>query len=151
MALTPGTCLGPYEVTAQIEWADQVYRAIDTNLKQSVAIKVLPTSVAADAERLARFQPEAEVLAALNHPHIAGIYGLEKSDDRAPGIHGRTHVSSLSRALRRSAAKARRSDSRLAGSAVEPPNGARHDAEVRILLCERGDPRVCRRDRGTTT
>ncbi len=57
----------------------EVYRAIDTNLKRGVAIKVLPASVAADAERLARFQREAEVLAALNHPNIAAIYGLERS------------------------------------------------------------------------
>src|SRR5436309_12072988 len=58
----------------------EVYRAIDTNLKRQVAIKVLPAAVAADAERLARFQREAEVLASLNHPHIAHIHGLEKSD-----------------------------------------------------------------------
>ena len=58
----------------------EVYRAIDTNLKRAIAIKVLPTSVAADAERLARFQREAEVLASLNHPHIAAIYGLEDAD-----------------------------------------------------------------------
>ena len=57
----------------------EVYRATDTNLKRQVAIKVLPASVAADPGRLARFQREAEVLAALNHPHIAQIYGLEKS------------------------------------------------------------------------
>ena len=55
----------------------QVYRATDTYLKRQVALKVLPASVAADPERLARFQREAEVLAALNHPHIAQIYGLE--------------------------------------------------------------------------
>src|SRR3954454_10041717 len=58
----------------------EVYRATDTNLKRQVAIKVLPTSVAADSDRLARFQREAEVLAALNHPNIAHIHGLEKSD-----------------------------------------------------------------------
>ena len=59
----------------------QVYRATDTNLKRQVALKVLPASVAADPERLARFQREAEVLAALNHPHIAQIYGIEKAPD----------------------------------------------------------------------
>src|ERR1700737_202514 len=59
----------------------EVYRATDSNLKRSVAIKVLPASVAGDAERLARFQREAEVLAALNHPNIAAIYGLEKTPD----------------------------------------------------------------------
>ena len=57
----------------------EVYRATDTNLKRAVAIKVLPASVAGDAERLARFQREAEVLASLNHPNIAQIHGLEKS------------------------------------------------------------------------
>ena len=57
----------------------QVYRATDTNLKRSVALKVLPDSLAADSDRLARFQREAEVLAALNHPHIGAIYGLERS------------------------------------------------------------------------
>ena len=57
----------------------EVYRAADTNLKRAVAIKVLPESMAGDAERLARFQREAEVLASLNHPNIAAIYGLERS------------------------------------------------------------------------
>jgi eukaryotic-like serine/threonine-protein kinase len=68
-------------VTAQIGVGGmgEVYRATDTNLKRSVAIKVLPDSVATDAERLARFQREAEVLASLNHPNIAAIYGLERS------------------------------------------------------------------------
>ena len=59
----------------------EVYRATDSNLKRSVAIKVLPASVAGDADRLARFQREAEVLAALNHPNIGAIYGLEKTPD----------------------------------------------------------------------
>ena len=81
MALTPGTRLGVYEVTAQIGEGGmgQVYRATDTKLKRQVAIKILPPSVAADPDRLARFQREAEVLASLNHPNIAGIYGLEES------------------------------------------------------------------------
>ena len=74
--------LGPYEVTAQIGAGGmgEVYKATDTNLKRAVAIKVLPASVAGDTERLARFQREAEVLAALNHPNIAQIHGLEKSE-----------------------------------------------------------------------
>jgi Tol biopolymer transport system component len=80
--LTAGTRLGPYEITAQIGVGGmgEVYRATDTNLKRQVAIKVLPEAVAADAERLVRFQREAEVLASLNHPNIAIIHGLEKSD-----------------------------------------------------------------------
>ena len=56
----------------------QVYRATDTKLKRQVAIKILPPSLAADPERMARFQREAELLASLNHPNIAGIYGLEE-------------------------------------------------------------------------
>src|SRR5205814_2094826 len=58
----------------------QVYRATDTRLKRQVAIKVLPPALAADADRLARFQREAEVLASLNHPNIAAVYGLEDTD-----------------------------------------------------------------------
>src|SRR5262245_49130837 len=61
----------------------EVYRATDTMLKRQVAIKVLPASLAGDPERLARSQREAEVLASLNHPNIAGIYGLEESDPSA--------------------------------------------------------------------
>ena len=81
MSLTPGTRIGPYEVAGSLGAGGmgEVYRATDPNLKRQVAIKVLPAALAGDAERLARFQREAEVLAALNHPHIAAIYGLEKS------------------------------------------------------------------------
>ena len=57
----------------------EVYRAIDTTLGRQVAIKVLPDAFAQDAERLGRFEREAKTLASLNHPHIAQIYGLEKS------------------------------------------------------------------------
>ena len=57
----------------------QVYRATDTKLKRQVAIKILPDAFARDPDRLARFQREAEVLASLNHPNIAAIYGLEEA------------------------------------------------------------------------
>ncbi|MDP2390543.1 MAG: protein kinase, partial [Acidobacteriota bacterium] len=79
MALAPNSRIGSYAIVSLLGEGGmgQVYRATDTNLKRQVALKVLPESVAADAERLARFQREAEVLAALNHPHIAAIYGLE--------------------------------------------------------------------------
>ena len=77
-----GRTLGPYEVVGKLGAGGmgEVYRATDTKLKREVAIKVLPASVAQDPERLARFQREAEVLAQLNHPHIAAIYGLEDAD-----------------------------------------------------------------------
>ena len=79
MALAPGTRLGVYEVSAQIGEGGmgQVFRARDTKLNRDVALKVLPDSVASDPERLARFTREAQTLAALNHPHIAAIYGFE--------------------------------------------------------------------------
>ena len=83
MTLRPGARLGPYEITASIGAGGmgEVYRASDSNLKRAVAIKVLPSSVAVDADRLARFQREAEVLASLNHPNIAAIYGVERTGD----------------------------------------------------------------------
>src|SRR3954462_7410532 len=58
----------------------EVYQATDTNLRRAVAIKVLPQSVSSDPDRLARFHREAQILAALNHPHIAQIHGLEQTD-----------------------------------------------------------------------
>jgi serine/threonine protein kinase/dipeptidyl aminopeptidase/acylaminoacyl peptidase len=81
LAVIPGTRLGPYEVLAAIGAGGmgEVYRATDTTLGRQVAIKLLPDAFAADAERLARFEREAKTLAALNHPHIAAIYGFEKS------------------------------------------------------------------------
>src|SRR5271157_5127347 len=80
MSLAPGTRLGPYEILAPIGAGGmgEVYRAKDTKLKREVALKVLPDSFAGDPERMARFQREAEVLAALNHPNIAQIYGVEE-------------------------------------------------------------------------
>lgn len=77
----PGTRVGVYEITALLGEGGmgQVYRATDTRLKRQVAVKILPATLAADADRLARFQREAEILAALNHPNIAGIHGLEES------------------------------------------------------------------------
>src|SRR5579863_45472 len=82
MSLAAGERLGPYEVLAPIGAGGmgEVYRARDTKLDREVAIKVLPAAVAQDPERLARFDREAKVLASLNHPNIAQIYGVE---DRA--------------------------------------------------------------------
>jgi serine/threonine-protein kinase len=79
MALAAGSRLGAYEVVSLLGEGGmgQVYRAKDTRLKRDVALKILPEAFAGDPDRVARFQREAELLAALNHPNIAGIYGLE--------------------------------------------------------------------------
>ena len=76
--MNPGTKLGPYEILSQIGAGGmgEVYRARDSKLGRDVAIKVLPEAFARDAERMARFQREAKVLASLDHPNIASIYGL---------------------------------------------------------------------------
>jgi serine/threonine-protein kinase len=82
MPLSIGERLGTYEILEPIGTGGmgEVFRARDTKLKRDVAIKILPEAFAGDAERMARFQREAEVLASLNHPNIAAIYGVE---DRA--------------------------------------------------------------------
>jgi Tol biopolymer transport system component len=80
MRLAAGTRLGNYEIVGPLGKGGmgEVYRAIDTKLKREVALKVLPDAFANDTERMARFQREAEVMASLNHPNIAQIYGVEE-------------------------------------------------------------------------
>src|SRR5437870_11294603 len=82
MSLPLGTKIGLYQITARLGEGGMgvVYRALDTKLGRNVAIKTLPDAFANDPDRLARFQREAQVLASLNHPNIAHIYGLEESD-----------------------------------------------------------------------
>src|SRR5437016_9809290 len=82
MSLVAGTRLGPYEILSAIGAGGmgEVYRALDTKLNRDVAIKVLPDLFASDPERLARFERDAQLLAALNHPNIAHIHGLEESN-----------------------------------------------------------------------
>lgn len=77
-----GKSLAHYRVTSAIGAGGmgEVYRASDSRLSREVAIKVLPSEVADDPERLARFKREAQVLAALNHPNVGAIYGLEEAD-----------------------------------------------------------------------
>lgn len=84
MSLCSGTRLGLYEVVAPLGAGGmgEVYRARDTKLGREVAVKVLPAAVAADPERVARFEREAKVLAALNHPHIAVLHSMEEHGGR---------------------------------------------------------------------
>lgn len=83
MAILSGTKLGSYQITAPIGEGGmgEVYQAPDTKLGRDVANKVLPEAFARDADRRSRFQREAKMLASLNHPNIATIFGLELSDD----------------------------------------------------------------------
>jgi len=80
--IDPGARLGSYEILGPLGAGGmgEVYRAKDLKLGREVAIKILPELFAADPDRLARFQREAQVLASLNHPNIAAIYGLEECD-----------------------------------------------------------------------
>jgi len=97
MVLTPGTRISQYEITAAIGAGGmgEVYQATDTNLKRQVAIKVLPASVSGDADRLARFRREAEVLASLSHPNICIVYDLGEHDDQPRWPDRRDHHRSL--------------------------------------------------------
>ena len=81
MALTSGTKLGPYEIRSPLGTGGmgEVYRATDSKLGRDVALKVILQEFAQDAQLMARFQREAQVLASLNHTNIASIYGLEDS------------------------------------------------------------------------
>ena len=82
MSLNPGTRIGPYEIVGALGAGGmgEVYRARDTKLNRDAAIKVLPETFARDADGVARLRREAQVLASLNHPHIASIYGLEETE-----------------------------------------------------------------------
>ena len=86
MSLAAGVRIGVYQIVSALGAGGmgEVYRARDTNLDRDVAIKILPELFASDAERLSRFEREARVLASLNHPNIAAIYGLDRTATRQP-------------------------------------------------------------------
>src|SRR5258708_12323470 len=106
MTLSPGSWSGVYEIVAAIGAGGmgEVYRAHDTKLQRDVAIKVLPDLFSRDPERLARFEPEARTLAALNHPHIAHAFGVEESGHLPAPVVAPVHAPELSPRPRRSRA-----------------------------------------------
>jgi serine/threonine protein kinase/Tol biopolymer transport system component len=101
MALSPGTRLGPYEITAPLGAGGmgEVYTATDTRLDRTVAIKVLPEHVAADPELRQRFEREAKTLAALNHPHICSVYDVGR---QVPSTTGARSANGAAHAMARS-------------------------------------------------
>src|SRR5436190_8530143 len=105
MPLAAGARLGSYEIVAPLGAGGmgEVYRARDSRLGREVAIKILPAAVAADADRRARLEREARVLAALNHPHIAAIYGVEEIDGNAALVLELAQGDTLAARLRRGA------------------------------------------------
>ena len=115
MALSPGARIGPYEVVGTLGAGGmgEVYQARDTKLNRSVALKILPAAFASDPDRLARFKREAQVLAALNHPNIAAIYGFEDQTtthalvmELVPGQTLAAHITSADAGGRRAADRA---------------------------------------------
>src|SRR5262245_11903890 len=134
MSLSPGSRLGPYEILSALGAGGmgEVYKARDTRLKRDVAVKVLPESFAADAERLRRFEQEAQAASALNHPNILAIYDIG-TDGGAPYI-----VSELleGETLR----------NRLAGGAFSPRRAIGHALQLAQGLAAAHEKGIVHRD-----
>ena len=147
MSLTAGSRLGPYEIVAPlgVGGMGEVYRARDTRLNRDVAIKVLPDLFAADVERVTRFTREAQTLAALNHPNIAQIYGLESQAlvmELVEGDDLSHHISQGALPLSQALAIARQiidaleaaHDAGIVHRDLKPANiKVRHDGTVKVL------------------
>ena len=118
MPLSTGDQLGPYEILAPLGAGGmgEVYRALDIKLNREVAVKVLPASLSNDAQYMARFEREAQTLAALNHPNIATVYGIEQ---------GALVMELVEGANLRGPAPARRSDSHSSPDRRRTRSGAR--------------------------
>jgi serine/threonine protein kinase/Tol biopolymer transport system component len=132
VALAPGTRIGPYDIlgTLGAGGMGEVYRARDTQLKRDVAVKVLPDAFAEDPERLARFQREAEILAAINHPNIAAIYGLETSGATRALILELVEGPTLAELIAGASKDAPPPEGR--GGSSEPPAGESKDSPLPI-------------------
>jgi eukaryotic-like serine/threonine-protein kinase len=118
-AMLTGKQVGPYRVVSKVGEGGmgEVYRARDTRLNRDVAIKVLPSALAGDLERLSRFEREAQVLASLNHPHVAQVYGLEEADGVRALVMEFVEGVTLAEVIRRAGT------SRSSGGHHAPPSG----------------------------
>ena len=146
MPLTPGTRIGPYEVSGSLGAGGmgEVYRARDPKLGRDVALKLLPPAFASDSERLARFNREAQVLASLNHPHIAQIYGFEDSGDiRALVME---LVDGLTLADLIAVGTAERAGSSDPPRALDPPEALRIGRQIALALEAAHDRGITHRD-----
>jgi eukaryotic-like serine/threonine-protein kinase len=132
MNLSSGARLGVYEITAPLGAGGmgEVYKARDTRLQRSVAIKILPSNFAADPERLARFEREAQVLASLNHPNIAHIYGVEETGGALALVMELVDGPTLAAVIAERGAHRSASSSRSGASDIDPLAIARQLAEA---------------------
>jgi serine/threonine-protein kinase len=161
MALTAGTRLGAYEILAAIGAGGmgEVYRARDTKLNRDVALKVLPDLLAGDPDRLARFRREAQVLASLNHPNIAHLYGFEDAGDAhalvmelvegptlADLIAGTRHSAPAAAALSESASRGAAASGGGAPRAIELDDALRIARQIADALEAAHDQGIIHRD-----
>ena len=146
MVLSSGAKLGVYEILSLLGSGGmgEVYRARDTKLHREVALKVLPAPMAHNAERMARFEREAQVLASLNHPNIAAIYGLEESDGASALVMELVQGRTLAELLESGKSKLQNGNSNIgpssdfAFSSFDPLQIARQIAEALEYAHERG-------------
>ena len=129
MALTSGTRIGPYEIVGSLGAGGmgEVYRARDHKLARDVALKILPAEFASNPERLARFGREAQVLASLNHPHIAQIYGFEDSADARALVMELVDGPTLADLIAAGTAERR-------GGSLDPPEAMRIARQIALAL-----------------
>jgi len=141
MSVASGTSIGPYEVLSPLGAGGmgEVYRARDTRLNREVAIKVLPRAFAEDPHRMARFEREAQLLASLNHPKIAAIYGLEESGATRALVMELVEGPTLAERIGRTAASARpKAGSASPARAAGAGSGAKASAGSGAKTSERG-------------
>ena len=146
MVLSPGTRVGPYEVmgTLGAGGMGEVYRARDAKLGRDVALKLLPPAFASDPERLGRFHREAQVLASLNHPHIAQIYGFEESGDVRAFVMELVEGPTLADLIATGTGDDRTRERR--GGSLDPPEAIRIARQIALALEAAHDRGITHRD-----